>query len=222
MKRKEFIKKGFLGIGAIAALSVGNQSCDKENINECTSTPSEIGGPFPIKTPSDLIKENIIGDRNGIPLLIKILVENVNNDCRPLEGVYVDIWQCDGKGNYSEYSGQLEGDFTGSSFLRGRQLTDVNGLSSFVSIYPGWYPGRAPHIHLEVLEKNGTSILTTQIAFPEAISKAVYTTANYGVEMDTLNNNDGSFKNSLALNMAEVEGDITDGYTLTKVIKVKA
>ena len=40
--------------------------------------------------------------------------------------------------------------------------------------------------------------------------------------MDTLNNNDGSFKNSLALNMAEVEGDITDGYTLTKVIKVKA
>ncbi|MCG8576312.1 MAG: intradiol ring-cleavage dioxygenase [Flavobacteriales bacterium] len=221
MKRKDFIRKGTIGLGTIIAVPTILEGCKKNDPTVCQSSPEETAGPFPIKTPADLINSNIVGDRTGIPLLINITVEDVSASCSALAGVYVDVWQCDAKGNYSEYSGQLDGDFTGENFLRGRQMTDESGKVSFVSIYPGWYPGRAPHIHLEVLKADGTSILISQIAFPEDISKTVYSHTNYNGDFDTKNKKDGIFKDSLALNMAQsVSGNNTDGYVLNKTIKV--
>ncbi len=115
---------------------------------------------------------------------------------------------CDAKGNYSEYDGQLDGDFTNNSFLRGRQTTGADGKASFISIYPGWYPGRAPHFHIEILRSNETSLLVSQVAFPEDISNTVYAT-------------NGEFGSSLNRNLADsVTGNTTDGYTLEKIIKV--
>ncbi len=111
--------------------------------------------------------------------MINIKVENTNNNCEPLVGAFVDIWHCDAKGNYSEYNDQLDGDFTNNHFLRGRQTTNSNGIASFISVYPGWYPGRAPHLHLEILNANGNSLLITQTAFPEEISRTVYSTQSY-------------------------------------------
>lgn len=223
MERKEFLKKGAIGLGALVTVPIIANSCKKNDPSVCQSSPTEVVGPFPHKTPSAVINANIIGDRVGIPLVINFTVENVTTGCKPLEGVLVDLWQCDAKGNYSEYDGQIEGDFTGQHFLRGRQTTDVNGKVSFVSIYPGWYPGRAPHLHVEVLTSSGTSLLVTQVAFPEDISKSVYETASYNGEFDTKNKKDGEFKGSLKLNMANsVTGNNTDGYTLTKTIKVEA
>ena len=134
--------------------------------NACVRSPSETAGPFPIMTPAELVRENIIGDRSGVPLLIQFTIQNTNSNCASLEGVNVDIWHCDAKGNYSEYSGQLEGDFTNADFLRGRQVTNADGNASFISIYPGWYPGRTPHLHVEVKSSSGASLLITQVSFP--------------------------------------------------------
>lgn len=232
MDRKKFLKNGLLGMGTIVAvpsLITTTTSCrkkDKEEIideNACAVSPAETAGPFPIKSPAALIRENIVGNRAGIPLVINIEVVNVNNNCAPLPGVLVDIWHCDAKGNYSEYSGQLDGDFTGENFLRGRQTTDANGIASFISIYPGWYPGRAPHLHLEVKNSSGSSLLITQVAFPENISNTVYATTGYNGSFDTSNSDDGEFGRSLNRNMATaVTGDTTNGYTLTETIKVGA
>lgn len=228
MDRKKFLK-GLLGVGTIVAVPSLVASCKKDddmqepiiNPNACAVSPVETAGPFPIKTPADLVRENIVGNRSGIPLLINIKIENTNNNCEPLKDVLVDIWHCDAKGNYSEYSGQLDGDFTSESFLRGRQTTDSNGIASFISIYPGWYPGRAPHLHLEILRSNGSSLLVTQTAFPEDISNTVYATSGYNGNFDTSNSNDGIFENSLNRNLAtSVTGNTTDGYTLTETIKV--
>lgn len=223
MNRKDFLKKGSFGLGALVAVPAVITSCNKENVdpNACEPSPTETDGPFPIKTPAELVRENIIGDRVGIPLLINFEIQNTNNNCEPLEGVYVDIWQCDSKGNYSEYGGQLDGDFTNEHFLRGRRMTDASGKASFISIYPGWYPGRAPHLHVEVKSSSDTSLLITQVAFPEDVSKTVYATADYKGDFDTSNKKDGEFKRSLDGNMADsVTGNTTDGYTLTKTIKV--
>ena len=78
-------------------------------------------------------------------------------------------------------------------------------------------------MHVEVLTASGTSLLVTQVAFPEDISKTVYSTTGYNGEFDTKNKKDGEFKNSLDLNMADsVSGNVTDGYTLIKTIKVNA
>lgn len=225
MDRKIFLKKGLVGAGAIVAIpalmSSIKASEDLIESDTCEVSPSETDGPFPIKTPAELMRENIVGDRIGIPLRINIGVENINNDCAPLKDVYVDIWHCDAKGNYSEYSRQLDGNFTKQHFLRGRQTTDKEGIASFISVYPGWYPGRAPHLHLEIKNKSGKSLLITQTAFPEEISKKVYKTKGYNGIFDTSNGRDYEFHDSLKRNMAtSVTGNISDGYTLTETIKV--
>ena len=226
MDRKKFLKNSAMGLGSIIAIPTLITSCnkDKEDVIDataCAVSPSETAGPFPIKTPADWIRENIIGDRTGIPLMLVFTVENTNDSCNALEGVLVDIWQCDAKGNYSEYSGQIEGDFTSEHFLRGRQTTNADGKASFISIYPGWYPGRAPHLHVEVKNSNGASLLITQVAFPEDISNTVYATNGYNGDFDTSNENDGEFGSSLNRNLADsVIGNTTDGYTLNKTIKV--
>lgn len=231
MDRKKFIKKSILGLGTIAAVPtiIGCSSNDDpidnntNSSNGCKPSPTETAGPFPIKTPADLVKENIVGSKKGIALLIKFVIQNTSNNCNPLSGVYVDLWHCDAKGNYSEYNEQLDGDFTSEHFLRGRQETNANGEVSFISVYPGWYPGRAPHLHLEIKEKSGKSLLVTQVAFPEDISTTVYKNGDYKGNSDTSNASDNEFRDSLQENMADsVTGDTTKGYTLTKVIKVKA
>lgn len=238
MERKEFLKKGFLGLGTIVSVSALLDACmntvtqspttgsiSTSGTGSCTVSPSETAGPFPIKTPADLVKANIVSDRKGIPLVVNIKIENNNNDCKPLSGVLVDIWHCDAEGNYSEYGGggMQSVDYTNAHFLRGRQTTDANGNVSFISIYPGWYRGRAPHIHVEVLDTSGKSILVTQIAFPEDTSNTVYATSNYKGKADTSNASDNVFSDSLAQNMADsVTGNTTDGYVLTKNIIVKS
>lgn len=230
MNRNFFLKKGSIGLGALLILPMTSVSCNNNSDDElmvdpdaCVVSPTETDGPFPNKTPTQLIRENIVGSKSGIPLVINIKVENVNNNCEPLEGVLVDIWQCDAKGNYSQYSDQLDGNFTGENFLRGRQSTNAQGIASFISIYPGWYPGRAPHLHLEILDSTGRSLLITQTAFPEDISKTVYATNEYKGDFDTSNSRDGEFQNSLNRNMANsVAGDTNNGYVLDETIKVSA
>jgi len=224
MDRKKFIKKGMASMGAIVAVPTILTACSNDdsntdnNPNACAASPTETAGPFPIKTPADLVRENILGNKTGIPLLIEFTIQNTNNNCAVLEGAFVDIWQCDAKGNYSEYSGQLDGNFTNEHFLRGRQSTDSNGKASFVSIYPGWYPGRTPHLHVEVKNSSGSSLLITQVSFPEDVSDSVYATAEYKGAADTNNSNDGIVG---AANLADyVTGNTTDGYTLSKIIKV--
>ncbi len=201
MDRKKFLKNSTLGLALFPFMGVNNAFNDSSK--DCTVTPSEIQGPFPNKKPKQYITENIIGNRVGIPLLINLCIKNVNANCTPVKDVFVDIWQCDSKGNYSEYKYQLDGDFTSNNFLRGRQLTDKNGEISFISIYPGWYPGRSPHLHIEVLTKKNKSLLITQIAFPENISTAVYNTMNYKGIHDTVNKLDYEFRGSLENNLAD-------------------
>jgi len=223
MDRKKFLKNGMLGLGSIIAIPTVISSCKKDDDFDptaCATSAEETAGPFPIKTPADWVRENIIGNRAGVPLRIIFNIQNTNNNCAILAGALVDVWHCDAKGNYSEYSGQLDGNFTNEHFLRGRQTTDANGNASFMSIYPGWYPGRTPHLHVEVKSSIGTSLLITQISFPEDISTSVYGTAEYNDngDADTNNSNDGIVS---AANLADsVTGNTTDGYTLTKTIKV--
>lgn len=222
MNRKKFLKNSLLGLITIPTIMT---SCKEQDLvidaNACAVSPTETAGPFPIKTPADWVRANIVGNRTGIPLMITIKIENTNNDCQPLAGALVDIWHCDAHGNYSEYAGQLDGSFTNEHFLRGRQTTDANGLVSFISIYPGWYPGRAPHLHLEIKDSTGKSLLITQTAFPEDISKTVYNSNGYKGIYDTSNEQDDIFSSGLNRSIANsVTGNTTDGYTLTEIIKV--
>lgn len=228
MDRKKFFKNGLLGLGSIALPGVIT-SCSKDddgdtNLNGCAVSPSETVGPFPILTPAQYVRASIIADRTGIPLLMTLTIQDQSNGCTPRAGVWVDVWHCDKDGNYSQYGGnQLQSaNFTNQNFLRGRQTTNANGQVSFISIFPGWYPGRAPHIHVEVLTTSGTSLLVTQIAFPEPVYQTVYATSGYNGAPNRSNTQDSIFSNSLSGNMADnITGNPVDGYTLLKTITVQ-
>jgi protocatechuate 3,4-dioxygenase beta subunit len=242
MERKTFLRNGLAALGMGIVIPAIN-SCKKDSATttaatssttttttttgSCTVTPTETEGPFPTKTPSSFVRSDIRDDRTGVSFTIKITITNTNNSCAALQGAMVDIWHCDKDGNYSEYGGtsMQSTDYTAVNFLRGRQTTDASGLVTYTSIFPGWYSGRAPHIHVHIYNASGTSLLVTQIAFPTDVCNTVYTTAtNYYTKgtQDTTNAADSVFSDSLAYELASVTGDITNGYVLTQTISVAA
>ncbi len=224
MERKEFLLKGLAGIGGITALSVttGLRSVPLTDPG-CTTSPRETKGPFPNKTPAELLRANITGDREGVPLRIDLEITNSSENCTPIPGAVVDIWHCDRQGHYSEYGNgwMQQEDFTGEHFLRGRQTADSAGRVSFISIFPGYYRGRAPHLHIEILKQDGASLLVTQIAFPPTDCDQVYARDGYQGSGYVSNERDGVFRNSLEQNMADaLTGNPEYGYTLKKRISV--
>lgn len=233
MERKDFLKNGFgfLGMALVSPSILNFNKTDSEAA--CVKTRSETEGPFPTKNPAAFKILDITGNRTGIPFTIQIGFKNINYNCEPAAGLLVDIWHCDKDGYYSEYGGAgnpfQTKDMRNEHFLRGRQITDPNGLVTFKSIFPGWYQGRSTHIHVHVYTSTGTSILITQIAFPEGSNSAVVqvnaSTANgytKGMSGYTYNAQDGEFSDGVSDEMSTVTGSVTAGYTLTHTIFVAA
>ena len=190
----------------------------------CAATPSETEGPYPDKTGminnSAFFRRDITEGTSGLPLTLTLTIVNVNSSCAAVSGANVEIWQCDAAGRYSEYS-QPGYDGSGQTFLRGIQTTDANGQVTFTTIYPGWYAGRATHIHVDVF-RSGALVKTTQIAFPESISAAVYATGVYASkgQNSTTNSSDNVFSDGTTNELATLTGNTTSGYTATLTIGV--
>jgi protocatechuate 3,4-dioxygenase beta subunit len=234
MERKEFLKRGFLALGLpviLPLISCSNQADEWTNTEDseqgaCTPTASETEGPFPTKSPANYVIHEITSDRTGNGLTVSLTIQNYNNGCLPLQDAMVDIWHCDAAGNYSEYGGggMQQANYTSVHFLRGRQITDTDGVVHFKTIYPGWYSGRAPHIHVHVYHASGKSLLITQIAFPETTSAQVYAQGVYAShgKADTKNANDNVFRDGISTELATITGDISTSLTLTHTIHVRA
>lgn len=175
----------------------------------CVVTPSETAGPFPSITLP--VRSDVREDRTGLPLTLAITVVNAGAGCAPVTNASVEIWHCDAAGNYSEY-----GNLTSSTWLRGIQPVDGSGVARFTTIYPGWYAGRATHIHIEVFVNN-RSVKTSQIAFPEEINSAVYATGVYASkgQNPTKNTNDGIFADGVTSELATLTGSASSGYSAT-------
>ena len=173
----------------------------------CAVTPNETAGPYPSLT--DLFRSDIREGKAGTRLALTVKVVNVNAACAAVPNANVEVWHCDSSGNYSEYGTQ-----SAQTYLRGIQTTNGSGEVMFTTIYPGWYQGRATHIHLEVTI-NGTSRKVTQIAFPESVNASVYSTGVYAARGSNPTSNlaDGIFADSLAAELVTPTGDATNGYT---------
>jgi protocatechuate 3,4-dioxygenase beta subunit len=180
----------------------------------CAVTPGETVGPFPSLV--DLFRSDIREGKSGTPLTLTVKVVNANSGCAPVSNANVDIWQCDAAGNYSQYQSQA-----GQTYLRGIQTTDGNGEVRFTTIYPGWYQGRATHIHAEVIV-NGRSVKVTQMAFDEAVNRAVHASGVYAARGSnpTSNSADGIFADSLSSELVTPVGDPANGYAVTFQIGV--
>jgi protocatechuate 3,4-dioxygenase beta subunit len=190
----------------------------------CSVTPEETAGPYPdrvgmINNPA-FFRQDITEGRSGLPVTLALTVMNVSSSCSPVANAQIEIWQCDAEGRYSEYS-QPGYNGTGQTFLRGLQTTDGEGRATFRTIYPGWYAGRATHIHVEVFV-GGRTVKTTQIAFPESASRAVYGTGVYAShgQNPTTNAGDNVFSDGSDAEMATLAGDATSGFTASLTIGV--
>ncbi|RYF09806.1 MAG: intradiol ring-cleavage dioxygenase [Flavobacteriales bacterium] len=195
--------------------------------SSCKVAPTETEGPFPTHSPASYVRSDITDGKSGHKLTIKLIIGNSNNGCKPLANTIVDIWHCDAEGNYSEYggSGMQSTNYQSAHFLRGRQTTDANGLVTFTSIFPGWYNGRATHIHVHVYTASGNSLKITQIAFPEGTGTAVALVNGYtkGLNGYTYNKNDNVFSDDTAgIEIATVSGTTSAGFNLDMQISVPA
>ncbi|KAH8892673.1 aromatic compound dioxygenase [Thozetella sp. PMI_491] len=124
----------------------------------CILSPEITAGPYYVV--GEKMRSNVIESEycDGVELFLEVQYVDINT-CAPVPSVAVDIWNCNATGVYSGVeSGQAGFDTT---FLRGIQLTDSEGVVSFETIFPGHYSGRATHTHLlshinATLETNGT------------------------------------------------------------------
>ena len=139
----------------------------------CFLTPQSIEGPYYLDP--GLVRAQIAEGRTGVPLRVDLRVID-GATCKPRKRARVDIWHADAQGIYSGYEGQGDKQnlsTVGQKFLRGTQFTDSKGAVSFKTIYPGWYTGRATHIHFKVLVDD-RNVLTGQLYFPDAINEFLY------------------------------------------------
>jgi len=173
----------------------------------CVVAPTETLGPYPSRT--DMARSDLREDRSGVRLDLTIQVVNTNAACAAVQGVDVEIWHCDVSGNYSQYGSQ-----TNATWLRGIQTTNASGEVLFTTIYPGWYQGRATHIHIEVV-MNGRSVKVTQIAFPESVNNAVYQSSVYASRGANPQSNasDGIFSDGLSSQLVTPTGSPAAGYS---------
>ena len=180
----------------------------------CAVAPTETIGPYPSLT--DLFRSDVREDRRGTVLTLTMKVVNANANCAPVASANVEIWHADAAGDYSEYGTQRA-----ATFLRGIQATNAEGDVTFTTIYPGWYQGRATHIHVEVTV-NGRSVKATQIAFPESINNLVHTQGVYANRGTNPMSNaaDGIFADSLSAELVTPSGSPSSGYTASFQIGV--
>ena len=177
--------------GASAAWLVGGlpttaQAVSVNSQSLCIVRPEQTEGPYFID--ERLQRSDIRSDPTdkrvtpGTPFALTFQVMRLTqHDCVPLPDVQVDIWHCDARGIYSDV--QDPGfDTTGQKFLRGFQMTDVQGTARFLTIYPGWYPIRTVHIHFKIRTApiaRRSFEFTSQVYFRDEWTDRIHTALPY-------------------------------------------
>jgi protocatechuate 3,4-dioxygenase beta subunit len=190
----------------------------------CVVAPELTEGPYYLDV--DLDRSDIRSNTSdgavvdGATLTLDWIVSQADGSaCIPMEGVVVDVWHCDALGVYSGVSGNS------GNFLRGFQRTDANGHASFTTVYPGWYQGRAVHIHFKIRTDPDAEAgfeFTSQLFFDDELSRTVYATGVYAQKgpQDQPNESDQIFNQSGGATLLAVTQD-GDGYRATFPIAVQ-
>jgi protocatechuate 3,4-dioxygenase beta subunit len=147
----------------------------------CGLTPRQTSGPFfpaSDQVDKDVDLTRVMGhDGRAEGEVIRVRGRVLDEQCRPVEGALVDLWQANAKGRYAHPADRnpapLDPNFQG----RGQAVTDAGGRYSFITVKPAPYPlefvggeadarsgFRTPHLHLRV-SKRGHRELSTQMYF---------------------------------------------------------
>lgn len=183
----------------------------------CVIKPQQTEGPYFVD--EKLNRSDIRSDpsdglmKQGVPLRLVFQVSQVGDRaCTPIRNAIVDVWHCDAEGIYSDVSDR-QSDTVGKKFLRGYQVTNAEGMAEFLTIYPGWYPGRTVHIHFKIRTDSASQQsydFTSQLYFDDAITDQVHTQTPYAArgQRNQKNEQDGIFHQGgeqLMLQLAQAE-----------------
>ena len=237
-----------VSIGGVGSSTGAGSSDTSSAVSSCTIIPEETAGPYPgdgsnynsngianALSLSGIVRSDIrssvggaTGTAAGIPLTLTLQLVNTAGNCANLAGYAIYLWHCTRDGLYSMYSTGV----TGENFLRGVQQTDSNGKVTFLTIFPGCYAGRMPHMHFEVYPSLASAtgaankVKTSQIAFPTATCNEVYATSGYGNSAINLAAisfaSDNVFSDGTEQQMASISGTTTNGYSASLVVGISA
>ncbi|MBD2021818.1 intradiol ring-cleavage dioxygenase [Leptolyngbya sp. FACHB-36] len=168
----------------------------------CVVRPQQTEGPYFVDEGldrSDIRSDPADGSvKQGVPLRLTFRVSQVGTtSCSPVAGATIDIWHCDAQGVYSDVRDR-NFNTLGKKFLRGYQVTNANGTAEFVTIYPGWYPGRTVHIHFKIRTGSASQHyeFTSQLYFDDALTEQVHAQPPYAAngQRTLKNDRDGIFR----------------------------
>jgi hypothetical protein len=154
--------------------------------SSCSASIEGEEGPYFVDdSATGYLRTNILSNldgtqtQTGVPLTLTVYVYDSKNSCAVMQGVQVDIWQCNALGVYSAESSEST---TGESWLRGYQLSDATGKVQFTTILPGWYAGRTNHIHLRFRstydETDTSGSNTMQVFFSQTLLNTLSTSVS--------------------------------------------
>lgn len=173
LNRRDVLKTvGGAGLAAVfgaRALEYLGDDAEAATVSTCLLTPEATEGPYWVDRA--LSRRNVTEGKAGLPVVIRFTVLNAKT-CKPIKNADVEIWHCDALGNYSAVNGAT------TRYLRGHQRSNPSGKAEFLTIFPGWYRGRTPHIHMKV-SVGGNEVHTGQVFFNEKITTTVYKQAPY-------------------------------------------
>jgi protocatechuate 3,4-dioxygenase beta subunit len=204
-RRQLLTAAGITGLGA--AYGTRGLLLPDSAVAGCLLQREVTEGPYYLDL--DLVRRDIRGGRNGVPLTLRFAVVNATT-CRTIKNAAVELWHADASGAYSGVGG------TGGTWLRGIQRTNARGQVRFETIFPGWYPGRTPHIHMKVFV-SGNEIHTGQVFFPTAVMKSVYGHGSYAARgtVNSANASDGIYRQAgdrAVLGMRRKGDSTSEGY----------
>ena len=205
LSRREVV--AYLGATGVAWLMAGSLNPRRAVAGmlgpSCVVRPEQTEGPYFVDerlNRSDIRSDPTDGRvRPGTPLALTLRISRLGaGDCQPLQGAQVDIWHCDALGVYSDV--QDPGFNTiGQKFLRGYQITDARGEARFVTVYPGWYPGRTVHVHFKIRTApvaQRSFEFTSQLYFDDVLTDRVHAAPPYAAQgpRTARNQHDGIFR----------------------------
>src|SRR3954453_5329712 len=188
------------GVGSTWELASSGSAAVQQGLVQWVLAPELTEGPYYVA--GEAVRRGLTEGKPGTKMLLSLRVLNAST-CKIVKNAAVDIWHCDALG---VYSGAVAGN-AGTNFLRGVQRTNALGIAAFKTIYPGFYQGRAVHVHVKV-HVRGNVVHTGQLFFPAATTNAVYAKAPYsqhGTTADTPNAADAIFRNGGSYGMLKLK-----------------
>jgi len=196
-------------------------------VTTCALVAATTEGPC--TTATGLDREDVSEGWTGLP--VRLALKVVDTSCNPVVGAVVKIWHTNLAGSYSGVTPNptmclTNQSYSSQDFFRGTRTTASDGTVYFDTCFPGWYRGRAVHIHFQVTS-GSTTYKVSQLFFPEELTTAIFSShseyKSYG-QPDTTFSNDG-----IMAGIAEAQRDrhilsytkMTDGAMLaSKVVTV--